>query len=150
MRVNHSRKHLLGLAITLVLSAPALAQSNEVIINQTATAAAEGNLAEVEQTGEINLAVIEQNGNANTAIAEQNGVWLEAYQLVNGNNNKVSTRQFAVINSFVQQSAAAKKYVEIVHHPAGEKGMREMSEKIFEAVGVQIVQKKESINKDKK
>ena len=78
MNLTCSRKHMLGLAVALIVSTPLMAANNEAIITQTSVAATEGNLAEVSQTGDINLAAVEQNGGLNNSSVAQDGVWLEA------------------------------------------------------------------------
>src|SRR5690606_29194265 len=95
MNLTFPRKHMLGLAIALIVSGPALAADNQTIINQSAVAAAEGNLAEVSQSGDINLAVVEQNGSLNNTAISQDGVWLEAYNYVSGDDNQVRIEQQA-------------------------------------------------------
>ncbi len=66
MKLSFPRKHMLGLAIALIVSGQAVAAGNEAIINQTSTSVAEGNTAEVTQSGDINLAAVDQNGALNT------------------------------------------------------------------------------------
>src|SRR5690606_29486238 len=95
MKLTKPRKHILGMAIALVLSAPLSAANNEVIINQNSTAVAEGNLAEVHQSGDINLAAVDQAGGINNSSVQQDGVWLEAYNFVAGNDNQIRTEQLA-------------------------------------------------------
>ena len=85
MKLTKPRKHILGMTIALVLSAPLSAANNEVIINQNSTAVAEGNLAEVHQSGDINLAAVDQAlnlGDDLDAAAEDAGLSESGVRLV--------------------------------------------------------------------